>query len=66
MFNTNQFFLNRFQSKFQDQRRLRITTNRLSKAERLDSFRGQHFDQDTNRFEAQQTDLKARSNSESH
>ena len=64
MFNTNQFFLNRVQSKFQGQRRLRFTTNRLSKAERLDSYRGQHSDQDTNRFEAQQTDLQARANGE--
>ena len=65
MFNTNRFFLNRFQSKFQGTRRLRFSTNRFSKAESLDSIRGEQFDQKSNQFDSQrQTRVSTRFDAE--
>ena len=52
MFNTNSFFLNRFQSYFQAPRRRRFQTNRFNKAERLDNTRGEQYGQESIEFES--------------
>ena len=52
MFNTNSFFLNRFQSYFQAPKRRRFQTNRFNKAERLDNTNGEQYGQKANEFES--------------
>ena len=65
MFNTNSFFLNRFQSYFQAPKRRRFQTNRFNKAERPDNTRGEQYGQEANEFESRaQTSFNPRSDGE--
>ena len=67
MFNTNSFFLNRFQSYFQAPKRRHLQTKRFNKAERLDNTSGEQYGQESIEFESRaQTDFNPRSDGDTH